>query len=135
MPRPLLTLGMALVALATTMAGLRPATTSARPTTPPTFTVNSPADVVASAPLDNGICQTAPTNQVCTLRAAIMKANHWPGGGATISLPALPPGGQYTLSIPRAPPTMKPMGTCISRPTSHCSGPGPPRPLSTATAR
>ena len=47
----------------------------------PTFIVNSPADVIASAPLDNGVCETAPGNGVCTLRAAIMKANHYPGGG------------------------------------------------------
>src|SRR5262249_14592759 len=45
-------------------------------TTAPTFIVNSPADVVAGAPLDNGVCETAPGNGVCTLRAAIMKANH-----------------------------------------------------------
>lgn len=66
----------------------------------PTFTVNSAADVPASAPLDNGVCETAPGNGVCTLRAAVMKANHYSGGGVTIMLPALPPGGAYTLSIP-----------------------------------
>src|SRR5262249_7654084 len=57
------------------------------PTSPPTFTVNSLADVVASAPLDNGICETNPGNGICTLRAAIMKANHFPGGGVTINIP------------------------------------------------
>src|SRR5262245_31296554 len=62
---------------------------SAASQAPPTFTVNSAADVIASAPLNNGICQTAPVNHICTLRAAIMKANHWPGGGATIVLPPL----------------------------------------------
>lgn len=61
----------------------------------PTFTVNSLADVVASAPLDNGVCETLPGNHVCTLRAAIIKANHFPGGGVTIDLPA----GTYDLSI------------------------------------
>lgn len=61
-----------------------------------TFVVNSPSDVVASAPLDNGVCETAPGNGVCTLRAAVMKANHLPGGGATISIPA----GVFTLTIP-----------------------------------
>jgi len=67
---------------------------------PPTFTVNSTSDVVASAPLDNGICETAPHNNTCTLRAAIMKANHWAGGGVTIILPALTGGAEYMLTIP-----------------------------------
>jgi CSLREA domain-containing protein len=61
----------------------------------PTFTVNSLADVVASTPLDNGVCETLPGNHVCTLRAAIIKANHFPGGGVTIDLPA----GTYDLTI------------------------------------
>src|SRR5579859_710317 len=56
----------------------------AAPLSAPTFTVNSISDVVASPPLDSGPCETAPGNNTCTLRAAIMKANHWPGGGATI---------------------------------------------------
>jgi hypothetical protein len=62
----------------------------------PTFTVNSPADVAASQPLDNGVCETAPGNGVCTLRAAIMKANHLPIGQAMIVLPP----GTFTLGIP-----------------------------------
>ena len=67
----------------------------------PIFTVNSTADVaVISGALDNGICETATGNGVCTLRAAIIKANHWPGGGVTINVPALPPGGKYLLTIP-----------------------------------
>ncbi len=66
----------------------------------PSFTVNSTVDAVASAPLDNGVCETAPGNGVCTLRAAIMKANHYPGGGVTINLPALPAGYTYRLAIP-----------------------------------
>src|SRR5215470_5068725 len=74
----------------------------------PTFTVNSPADVAGAAPLNDGICATGYTdingvlvpNGVCTLRAAIMKANHFPGGGMTIVLPALPPGVSYMLTIP-----------------------------------
>jgi CSLREA domain-containing protein len=61
----------------------------------PTFTVNSVVDTVASAPLDNGICQTSPGNSTCTLRAAIMKANHFPGGGVTIVIPA----ATYGLTI------------------------------------
>jgi hypothetical protein len=62
----------------------------------PTFNINSAADVVASAPLNNGVCETAPGNNVCTLRAAIMKANHFPDGGVTINIPS----GTYTLTIP-----------------------------------
>ncbi len=65
-------------------------------TSAPTFTVNSLADVAASAPLDNGICETSPGNHICTLRAAIIKANHYPGGGVTIHLPA----GIYDITIP-----------------------------------
>src|SRR5262245_34709226 len=48
----------------------------------PTFTVNSNSDVVDSNPGDS-ICDTG--GGVCTLRAAIMEANHTPGGGATIN--------------------------------------------------
>jgi len=59
----------------------------------PTFTVNSMDDVVAAAPLNDGICATAYNsgvpNGVCTLRAAIMKTNHYPGGGVTINIPAI----------------------------------------------
>ena len=65
----------------------------------PTFTVNSTADVVAAAPLDNGICETVTGNNVCTLRAAIMKANHYPGGGATINF-GLAGVVTYSLTIP-----------------------------------
>lgn len=62
----------------------------------PTFTVNSSSDVVGGAPLNNGVCETALDNGVCTLRAAIMKANHYAGGGVAILIPA----GTYTLTIP-----------------------------------
>ena len=68
-------------------------------TTAPTFTVNSTADVVAAAPLDNGSCETVTGNNFCTLRAAIMKANHYPGGGATINF-GLPGVVTYSLTIP-----------------------------------
>ena len=44
------------------------------------------------------MCETAPGNGVCTLRAAIMEANHSPGGPHTIHVPA----GTYTLTIPRS---------------------------------
>lgn len=53
-----------------------------------TFNVNSTFDVAAAPPLNNGICETAPGNGVCTLRAAVMKGNHFPGGGVTINVPA-----------------------------------------------
>jgi len=84
------------------------AATASRPraAAPPTFTVNSTADAVAAAPLDDGICDTGlvlgQPNGTCTLRAAVMKANHWPGGGVTIILPPQPPGVVYTLDIPAA---------------------------------
>src|SRR5438105_3515782 len=69
----------------------------------PIFTVNSTSDNIAAGPLGDGHCATGynggQPNGVCTLRAAIMKANHWPGGGATIILPALAPGGAYLLTI------------------------------------
>jgi CSLREA domain-containing protein len=63
------------------------------------FTVNSTSDVVGAAPLTDGICATAykngVPNGVCTLRAAIMEANHTPGGPHTISIPP----GLYALTI------------------------------------
>src|SRR5262249_55811753 len=64
------------------------------------FTVNSTSDVVGAAPLNDGICATAynngVANGVCTLRAAIMEANHTPGGPHTITIPP----GLYALTIP-----------------------------------
>lgn len=65
----------------------------------PTFWVNSTLDGPATGLLTDGVCETAPTNDVCTLRAAIMKANHFPGGGVTINLP----GGTYPITIAPAP--------------------------------
>jgi hypothetical protein len=71
-----------------------------------TLTVNSAADIVAAAPLDDDQCATAylngVPNGVCTLRAAIMKANHSHAAAVTIRLPGLPPGGRYVLTIPPA---------------------------------
>lgn len=58
------------------------------------FTVNSPADAADADPGD-GACETAPGNQVCTLRAAIQETNALTGTD-TIVLPA----GTYTLTIP-----------------------------------
>ena len=85
--------------LVTLLAGAEPSAQAAPLSPPPTFTVNSISDVVASAPLNNGICETAPGDHVCTLRAAIMKANNYPGGGVTINLPAQPAGAEYALII------------------------------------
>jgi hypothetical protein len=63
-----------------------------------TFIVNSPSDVVGADP-GNHVCETALHNGVCTLRRAIIEANHWPGGGATVDMRSLP-GGAATLTIP-----------------------------------
>jgi hypothetical protein len=60
-----------------------------------TYTVNNTSDVPASAPLNNGVCETALGNGICTLRAAVMKANHTGGVGATIMVPS----GIYSLTI------------------------------------
>jgi CSLREA domain-containing protein len=81
-------------ALLTRMALVVPTSFAANPTT--IFTVNSPADVADANPGD-GRCETAPNNNVCTLRAAIMEANHTPGG-ATINFSAAGV-GTYTLGI------------------------------------
>jgi predicted outer membrane repeat protein len=59
------------------------------------FDVNSPADVV-DASLGDGVCETAPGNNVCTLRAAVQETNTLPGAD-TINLQGI----TYTLSIPR----------------------------------
>ncbi len=75
-------------------SGLTSSSLQASPAAP-TFTVNSPVDAGAGGSLTNGVCQTTPSNSICTLRAAIMKANHYPGGGVTINLPA----GTYGLTI------------------------------------
>ncbi|HEX6292779.1 MAG TPA: choice-of-anchor Q domain-containing protein [Herpetosiphonaceae bacterium] len=58
-----------------------------------TFTVNSTADA-ADASAGNGVCETAPGNGVCTLRAAILEANTL-AGADTVILPA----GTYALSL------------------------------------
>ncbi len=60
-----------------------------------TFTVNtSLADAVDINPGD-GLCETAPGNNACTLRAAVMESNASPGMD-TIVIPA----GTYYLTIP-----------------------------------
>lgn len=58
------------------------------------FVVNSTFDVPAAIPI-SGVCETAPGNGTCTLRAAIQTANAHPGVD-TIILQAT----TYTLSIP-----------------------------------
>ncbi len=85
--------------LATLLAGANPAAHAAPLSPPPTFLVNSADDVAAAAPLNNGICETAPHGGFCTLRAAIEKANNYPGGGVIILLPALTGGAEYLLTI------------------------------------
>jgi CSLREA domain-containing protein len=62
----------------------------------PTFVVNTIADVAASAPLDDGVCETEPGNGECTLRAAIQEANHSPSLYPLVRVPA----GTYVLTIP-----------------------------------
>jgi hypothetical protein len=78
-------------------AAPRTARAGLAPQGPPTFTVNSQADVapVVGTSLTDGVCETVPGNGVCTLRAAVMEANHYPGGGAIIVSPA----GTYSLTI------------------------------------
>src|SRR5690349_11983587 len=73
--------------------------TPQRATAPPVFTVNSVADVAPTGNLADGVCETAPGNGICTLRAAVIKANHYPGGGVAIHLPAsaIP----YAIQIPQ----------------------------------
>src|SRR5438309_1411310 len=90
----LMVLALAPVALLLALQPLAPvrATPAA-----PVFTVNSTGDAHAAAPLNDGICRTSPSNSVCTLRAAIEKANYVPGGGATIVFGVAP--ATYTLSI------------------------------------
>jgi CSLREA domain-containing protein len=61
----------------------------------PTFTVNSLLDVPGGGSLTDGVCETATGNHVCTLRAAVMEANHVAGAGATVVVPA----ATYFLSL------------------------------------
>lgn len=58
-----------------------------------TFMVNSPADATDALPGD-GLCETVPGNNICTLRAAVQESNAL-AGVDTILLPA----GSYTLTI------------------------------------
>ncbi len=65
---------------------------SAVPAFAKTFTVTSTADLTAGGA--SGVCETAPGNGVCTLRAAIQVANALAGPDTIV----LPP-GTYTLTI------------------------------------
>src|SRR4051812_18327090 len=58
-----------------------------------TFTVNSTTDAVDAIPGD-GVCETAPSNGLCTLRAAIQETNAL-AGADTLNVPA----GTYRLTI------------------------------------
>jgi len=75
---------------------------SATPTAP-TFVVNSVGDAVAAGPLTDGVCSTTPKPYppvpTCTLRAALIKANHWPGGDATITFDPTQYGNPILLTI------------------------------------
>ncbi len=82
----------ALTAVALTWLILGASATRAVPAAP-LFTVNSTADV--AGPPGDVACETAPGDNICTLRAAIMAANHVPGGGASIRVPD----GLYRLTI------------------------------------
>src|SRR5262249_29450378 len=78
-----------------------------RPALGATFVVNTAADGNDANPGD-GVCETAPGNGVCTLRAAIQETNALAGADQII-LPSLPPldvsnpggsPGAYILTIP-----------------------------------
>jgi CSLREA domain-containing protein len=59
--------------------------------------VNSAADVPASNPA-SGVCETAPGNGVCTLRAAIQVANARPGSDNISFASSLPNPTTFVLS-------------------------------------
>lgn len=86
----------------------------------PVFTVNALGDAKAGGDLANGICQTAANNAVCTVRAAITKANLYPGGGVTINIPA----GTYQIEIPPASPNDDTTGNLNITQTMTISGAG-----------
>ncbi|MFC1747594.1 PKD domain-containing protein [Pseudomonadota bacterium] len=57
------------------------------------FTVNSVGDVQDAKPGD-GVCETVPDNNICTLRAAIQETNAYPGHDTIVV-----PSGVYTLVL------------------------------------
>jgi hypothetical protein len=46
----------------------------------PTFIVNNHSDPIADNTAGNTVCETALGNNICSLRRAIIAANHTPGG-------------------------------------------------------
>jgi hypothetical protein len=87
-----------IIALSIISLNLSPAPARAL-TLPPIFNVNSTADVGADPSDTNyAVCRTAANNTICTLRAAIDKANHFAGGGIIIRLPAVTSPSKYALS-------------------------------------
>ncbi len=87
---------LAALGAAPAAAGPSPAARPMRTAAGPTFVVTSLEDAPAGGDFTDDVCQTAPTNFTCTLRAAIMEANHTPNGPASIIVPA----GVYVLTIP-----------------------------------
>lgn len=80
------------IAFPVALLGLFMATLQTKASPSATFTVNSTVDAVDANP-GNGVCQTAVAGQ-CTLRAAVMEANAFPGPD-TIQVAA----GNYLLTI------------------------------------
>jgi hypothetical protein len=89
----LIAIGMSLLAVA--LFGLTMTTRVVAAPAAPTFIVNNSFDEPADlSDIDYSVCRTATFNTTCTLRAAIMKANRYAGGGVTINIPS----GAYTLT-------------------------------------
>ncbi len=84
-----------------------------------TFNVDSTADGVDANPGD-GVCATA--SATCTVRAAVMEANAWPGDDV-IMIPA----GTYVLTIPPD----SGGDADGDHPRESATAPGPPTPRST----
>jgi hypothetical protein len=96
-------------------------------TPPPALVVNNAGDAPAAAPLNTGVCATARPgghpNGVCTLRAAIMEANHWPGGGVTILFDPALMNTPISLSIPpQGPQDDEALGDLNISQTTHING-------------
>src|SRR5690606_3906651 len=80
------------IAFPVALLGLFMATLQTKASPSATFTVNSTVDAVDANP-GNGVCQTSVAGQ-CTLRAAVMEANAFPGPD-TIQVAA----GNYLLTM------------------------------------
>jgi hypothetical protein len=78
------------------MVMMPPAPISATVPTAYSFTVNSPGDAGDAAP--DGICETAPGNRVCTLRAAIDESNAQSEANITIPSMTIVLGSQLTVN-------------------------------------